>query len=455
MAEQKKIEKIKTSLFGRSLRLAKLTATTGMKLTGYGASALMSGKDDKEQKWQSFLKERAQHLSQDLGELKGSLMKAGQMLSMYGEHFLPPEANELLKTLQSQSPPLTWTAIEKVLKDSFSAEQLNELDIDHEPVGSASLGQVHKARIKATGEIIVLKIQYPGVADAIDSDLRSLKSFLKLLKLLPKDLNTEALFDEVRTMLVQETNYELEAQQTQAYAQLLQGDSRYIVPKIYSQFCNKKVIASSFEQGLSPDDPLILSLSQSRRNQLALNFVDLYFTELFQWGLVQTDPHLGNYRVRLSPDGEDQLILLDFGAVRRYSEDFLKSYRRMIQTSLQSDSSGLLKAAQELKFISPDDPAELLLAFERFCFTTVEPFMAPEDPRNARGHINAAGEYNWKTSDLPQRLTKEGFRMVQTFRLRPPPQEILFLDRKTAGVFIFCAVMRAQINSRHLLTKHF
>jgi predicted unusual protein kinase regulating ubiquinone biosynthesis (AarF/ABC1/UbiB family) len=308
MAEQKKLEKIKTSLFGRSLRLAKLTATTGMKLTGYGASSLMSGKDGKEQKWQSFLKERAQHLSQDLGELKGSLMKAGQMLSMYGEHFLPAEANELLKTLQSQSPPLTWTAIEKVLKDSFSAEQLNELDIDHEPVGSASLGQVHKARIKATGEVIVLKIQYPGVADAIDSDLRSLKSFLKLLKLLPKDLNTEALFDEVRTMLVQETNYELEAQQTQAYAELLKNDSRYIVPKIYSQFCNKQVIASSFEQGLSPDDPLILSLSQGRRNRLALNFVDLYFTELFQWGLVQTDPHLGNYRVRLSPEGEDQLI---------------------------------------------------------------------------------------------------------------------------------------------------
>jgi predicted unusual protein kinase regulating ubiquinone biosynthesis (AarF/ABC1/UbiB family) len=459
MAEQKKLEKIKTSVFSRSLRLAKLTATTGMKLTGYGASNLMSelisGKDTKKERWQSLLKERAGHLSQNLGELKGSLMKAGQMLSMYGEHFLPAEANDILKTLQSKSPPLAWSAIERALKEGLTAAQLDQLEIDHEPLGSASLGQVHGARIKATGERIVLKIQYPGVGDAIDSDLKALRSFLNLLKLLPKDLNTDSLFSEVRLMLAQEMDYELEAQQTQAYAELLKNDRRFIVPQIYPQFSSKKVIASSFEQGLSPDDPLVLSLIQDRRNRLALNFVDLFFTELFQWGLIQTDPHLGNYRVRLSANGEDQLILLDFGAVRKYSDNFLRSYRKMIQTSLESDSAGLIRAASELKFIMPDDSPDLLLAFEKFCFATVEPFMAPEDPRNTRGHINLLGEYNWKNSDLPQRLTKEGFRMVQNFKLRPPPQEILFLDRKTAGVFIFCSVMRAEINSRKFLTKHF
>ena len=127
----------------------------------------------------------------------------------------------------------------------------------------------------------------------------------------------------------------------------------------------------------------------------------------------------------------------------------------MIQSALDNNSAGLIAAASELKFVAPDDPKDLLLAFQNFCFATVEPFIAFEDPRNIRQQINARGEYNWKNSDLPQRLTKEGFRMVQSFRLRSPPQEILFLDRKTGGVFIFCSVMRAEINSRPLLLKYF
>jgi predicted unusual protein kinase regulating ubiquinone biosynthesis (AarF/ABC1/UbiB family) len=454
MSEQKKISKIKSSVFGRGLQLARLTMSTGVRLTSYGASSLLSTPEEKDEKWKSFLRERAGQVSRDLGELKGSLMKAGQMLSMYGEHFLPPEANELLKSLQSQSPPLDWPQIKNTLETEFTAEQLARLEIDENSIGSASLGQAHRAKIKATGEEIVLKIQYPGVDKAIDSDLKALRSFMSTLRILPKNIRTDHIFDEVRAMLTQEMDYEQEINETEKYRARLSGDERYIVPKIYREFCSKKVIATSFERGLSPDDPLVTALSPQRRNRLALNFLDLYLRELFDWGIIQTDPHLGNYKIRIDKNGNDQLVLLDFGAIRTYEEHFLVTYRKMVRSALFNDLEGLHQASLQLGFTKSGDDPGLLKIYEDFCLTTVEPFIAFGDPRNTKGQINAAGEYDWKNTDLPQRLTRLVFQMIQKFEVRPPPREILFIDRKTGGVFIFCSVMKAQINSRNIMLQY-
>jgi len=392
MTESKKLGKIKSSVFSRSLALAKLTVNTGASLASHSVSTLLSNADTKNEKWNSFLKGRAREFSNELGQLKGSLIKAGQMLSMYGEHFLPPEANELLKSLQAQSPPIEWSAMEKVLRGSLSPEKLAQLEIDPQSIGSASLGQVHRAKIKATGEEIVLKIQYPGVDKAIDSDLKAIRSFLNVIQVLPKGIATDHIFAEVREMLVQETNYIQEAEETERYRKRLEGDKRFVVPKVYFEFSGPRVIASSFERGVSPDDKLILSLNQERRNRLAMNYIDLYFKELFEWGVVQTDPHLGNYRVRLAPDGQDQLVLLDFGAVRSYPPDFLNPYHRMIKAALENDLEELSSAALTLNFLRDDDDPRLKKIFEEFCLVTVEPFMAGNDPRE-QGRLNEKGEY--------------------------------------------------------------
>lgn len=451
MAEQKKLKKITSSVIGRSFRLAKLSLSTGTNLAAFGAKHLLSA--NKEAQLNQFLQQQTAKISLEFGELKGSIMKAGQLLSMYGEHFLPPEANLFLKQLQANSPPLSWEPIEKTLQQNFTAEQLSLLEIDHTPLGAASLGQTHLATILATGEKIVLKIQYPGVERAIDSDLRAIKSILKLLQLLPRGLNTDPLFSEVRQMLIQETDYLREAEMTECFAKLLHNDHRYIVPKVYRQFSNKKILATSYEHGLSPDAPEVIALPQLQRNQLSLNFIDLYFTELFKWQLVQTDPHLGNYRIRLSSSGHDQLVLLDFGATKKFDLTFLSHYRNMIAGALHNNEPQLLAAAEALGFTEASDAKELIRHFRDFCFTTVEPFLTPDDPRLPTHLMNAQGEYSWTKSDLPQRLLKAGYTIIKNFPLRSPPQEVLFLDRKTGGVFIFCSVLNAKIRARELLTK--
>lgn len=450
----KNLERIKSSMFSRSLSLAKLTVQAGASIAQHGLTTALKNKDAKQEQWKNLLKNQALAISSELGELKGSLMKAGQMLSMFGEHFLPPEANELLKSLQSNSVPLSWAAIEPTLKQNLSAEKLALLEIEKEALASASMGQVHRARIKATGESIVLKIQYPRVDKAIDSDLRAIRTLLNTLKLLPKDLNFDAVFAEVREMLVQETDYEMEARLTEDFYQRLKGDSRYVVPKVYPEFSGPKILATSFENGLRSDDPLIQSLPQERRNKLSLNFLDLYFKEIFEWGVVQTDPHSGNYRIRANPQGHDQIILFDFGATKAYDPKFLNPYRRFIKGSALNDRSQFFTAATELGFVRPEDDEELKQVFEDFCFEMVEPFIAFDDPRNTNGRIDKDGSYDWKNTDLPQRISKRVLQIIRKHSWRTPPKEMIFLDRKTGGVFIFLSVLRAKVKGRDLLLKY-
>lgn len=447
------IDKIKSSVFSRSLSLAKITLNAGASLASHNLRNSFSSKEEKNDSWKSFVKNQAQVVTNELGELKGSLMKAGQMLSMYGEHFLPPEANVFLKSLQADSPALKWSAIEPVLKKNLSAEQLNQLDIDHEALSCASLGQVHRARIKSTGEEIVLKIQYPNVDKAIESDLRALKSLLGMMKLVPKDFNLNPLFEEVHEMLVQETDYKLEAVLTQDFYNKLKEDPRYVVPKVYPAFSNERILATSYEGGHRVDSQDVQSLPQERRNNIALNFLNLYFTELFVWRTVQTDPHIGNYCIRLHKNGHDQIVLYDFGATREYSPDFMAPYSQMLQAALAADEKALRSAAQKLKFLDPQDAAELKALFEEFCFEFVEPFLTPDDPRLPPGVMDDEGNYDWKNTDLPQRLSKKILEVIRNFSWRTPPREILFLDRKTGGVFIFLSVLQARCRGRDLLLK--
>lgn len=449
------LDKIKSSVLSRSLTLAKLTLNAGAKLASHSiANATTKDAGTKEDNWRAFIKSQAGTLSQELGELKGSLMKAGQMLSMYGEHFFPPEANELLKSLQQDSPPLKWSAIEPIIIKHLGKEKMAELEIEQEALACASMGQVHRARVKATQELICLKIQYPDVDKAIESDLRAIRTLLNVLKLLPKDVDLDPIFDEVKTMLYQECDYEQEARLTQEYTDLLGPDPRFVIPKIYPYFSSKKIIASSFERGLRVDDPLIQNLSLERRNKIGSNFLDLYFKELFEWGLVQTDPHNGNYKIRLHPNGQDQIVLFDFGATRRYDESFLGPYRQMVKGSLLNEKEAFNAAAQKMGFINDQDHPRLKEIFEEFCFETVEPFLDPKDPRNNRGQLSADGDYDWKNTDLPNRLSSKVLEIVKNFSWRTPPKEIIFLDRKTGGVFIFLSVLKAKMNGRKVLMPY-
>lgn len=402
--------------------------------------------------------EQAAVLSKELGELKGSVMKIGQMLTIVGDHFLPPEVIHILKSLHSESPPLEWREIEKRLRQQLG-ERFEELEIDTEPHAAASLGQVHRARVKESGEEIVLKIQYPGVDRAIDGDLKALRRILSVAKILPADPSRlDAIFEEVRTMLHQEVDYTQEVKFTQFFSETLSSDGRYRVPKILTRYCTDRVIASSYEEGLKVDAPEVLALSQERRNKLGEAFLELYLKELFVLQKMQTDPHFGNYRIRLAEkEGEaDQIILFDFGAVRVFDDEFAQCYYHLIGSLFYEDQEGVLQAGEKLGFLNRADDPELLEYWKQVLSLFVEAFCDPGAEAFHPQFMDSTGIYDWGRSDLPSRITsltlKAKVKLAKN--LRPPPPEIVFLDRKLAGMFVLLKNLGFKYSGRALMDRY-
>jgi predicted unusual protein kinase regulating ubiquinone biosynthesis (AarF/ABC1/UbiB family) len=443
MSVRNRLSSIKTGALSRGMALAKLSVSAGAKAAGHALGGIFADEKDQEQRLKSLLMSQATLLTRELGELKGSLMKVGQMVSVYGEKLLPPEANAMLKSLQSQSPALEWRAIEKALVEQLGKEKLSLLEIEPEPFAAASLGQVHLAWRKTDGKRLALKIQYPGVDQAIDNDLKALRRMMSIAKLIPKGPNTDEVFAEIKEMLIQEVDYRQELQLTREFKERLREDSRFVVPEVLPDLSTHRVLATSFEEGLPIDHPDVFSLSQERRNTLGFTVLELYFRELFVWSAVQTDPHFGNYRVRIGKSGErDQLVLLDFGAVKKLERGFTDPYFELVRGAFSRNKSQFENGAIHLGFLRAGDPDEFKAKFAELCFLILEPFDSGGQP------------YSWRDSDLHKRVLRAAAGIALALKLRTPPREIIFLDRKMAGMFIMMSTLGVKAQVRELLAQY-
>lgn len=420
-----------------------------------GVKGAFSDSEGRNAQLKALMNVQARLLSNELGRLKGSLMKVGQMLALYGEHFLPEEVTTQLKSLNEQSISVEWKEIDRLLRQRLSPEALAGLTIDPRPLAAASMGQVHRALCKTSGEELCIKIQYPGVDEAIDSDVKALRSILSLLKLMPTHNQAfDALFEEIRGMLHQELDYAKELAFTDEARRLVAGDSRFIVPLTFPDYSSPRLLTTSFEEGVNIDSPEVLALSEARRSKIAIAFCELFMRELFEFRMMQTDPHFGNFKIRIGADS-DQIVLLDWGAVRRFDEAFLKSYRQMIHGAFERDQPKVIDAALAIGFLNPNAADKLMQAFAEICFMAVEPWLPPQDPRVPAALVDRNGCYIWSKSDLPSRITGLATRYALSFKVKPPPREVLFLDRKIGGIFIMMKVLDARFQGHKLLDEFF
>jgi len=444
------IARLKTGSFERNFALAKLGVGAGAKIAVHSLSNIFRGEVSKTQADREFYALQAQVLADELGQLKGSVMKAGQMLALFGDYFLPHEAVEVLSQLQDDTPPVAWKQVEPQLRASVGAAALNELDIDEKPMAAASLGQAHRARRRRDGLELVVKIQYPGVADAIGSDIKTLSRLLIASRLTPKNLDLQPIFSEVREMLAVECDYAQEAAFTETFAQRLAGDARYVVPRVLREYSGARVLTTTYERGVSVTDSSVRALPQGRRDRLGLSFVELFLKEFFDWGLVQTDPHFGNYRVRIGEDGEDRLVLLDFGATRAFSRPFIRDYSLIVSGALQQDRERIRQGAEAIGLIGVDFPSGAMDAFAAMCERIVEPFDPARAPEVLR---TSSGNYRFAASELPMRVSQIAARNALTLSFRLPPREIVFLHRRLGGVFIALAALASELNLRAVLDE--
>lgn len=450
--EKRSVARIKTGSFERRLSLTKAGLFAGTRMATHVAANVFVGKEKRADRRKKMLSRQAEYLVEELGKLKGSVVKIGQVMALYGEHFLPVEVTEALHTLEDRTTALEWAAIEEVLRFELGETRLAELDVDPEPIGAASLGQVHRATRKSDGRELCLKIQYPGVADAVDSDLNAVAQLLKVAKLVSFGPDFDEWLEEVRVMMHREVDYRLEAETTRRFRTMLADDSRFIVPEVFIEYSTAHVIATSYEPGLSVSSQDIQNLNQFRRNALAKASLEIFLRELFLWKEMQTDPNFGNYRIRLaqSDDEIDRIVLLDFGAVQRYPDSFIDPVCDMIYASYQRDLKRVVEGGVQLRFMQSHWPEKVLNEFGEVCMAVLEP-MAKEGVDVPDYALNAGGEYCWKRSDLPTRIAKRAALSAINRYFRIPPKEFVFLNRKLVGVYTFVSVLDAEFNGRDIL----
>lgn len=426
----------------------------GTRVASHMATNWFGSREARDERHRQMLSKQAQYLVEELGQLKGSVVKIGQVMALYGEHFLPPEVTEALHTLEDQTSALDWSVIEQTLISELGADRLAQLDIEEEPIGAASLAQVHRARRRSDGLEICLKVQYPGVARAVDTDLDAVAQLLKLARVVSLGPDFDEWLDEVRSMMHREVDYDLEARTTESFRQKLGDDARFVVPRVLPEFSNARVMTSTYEPGHSLTSSTVQALSLERRTELGKAALSLFLSELFLWGEIQTDPNFGNYRIRLGSDGvPDQIVLLDFGAVQRYDETLLNPVRCMIQAAYERDLQAVIESGIELRFMDRSWPDDVLARFGEVCIAVLEP-LSSESVEKPDYALNANGEYRWKQSDLPNRVARQATRSAISRYFRVPPREFIFLNRKLVGVYTFISVLCAEFNGEPILRRY-
>ena len=445
------IRRLKTGALERNIALTRLGLGAGTKIVAHSLVNIFRGENARSDADRDFYARQARILADELGQLKGSVMKAGQMLSLYGQYFLPPEAVSVLSSLQDDTPPVEWKVVAPVLERALGKARLRELEVEQTPIAAASLGQAHRAVRKSDGLVLCVKIQYPGVADAIESDIKTLSRLLLMTRLAPKGLDLDPVFREVREMLHREVDYVAERRFTEAFAQKLEGDVRFAVPRVLAEYSSERVLTTTFEEGLHVRDDAVQGLPLARRNRLSLAFLELFLTEFFRWGFVQSDPHFGNYRIRLDAKGQDRIVLLDFGATRVFGRGFIDSYADIVRGAMRGDREMIRQGASAIGLMKPGFPKPVFEAFAEMCEMIVEPFRGPGSRGAPAALFNARGEYLWGASDLPLRASSMAARNALSVHFRVPPREIVFLHRRLAGVFIMLATLGAELDTRELV----
>jgi len=301
-------------------------------------------------------------LVEQLGRMRGAAMKVGQLLSMIEFDGLPDEQRTELEsklaTLRDDIPPVPFARLEKLMSQELGGPLSSVFsEFDERALAAASIGQVHRATT-LDGEAVVVKVQYPGVAEAVDSDLRSASLLLPLLKRLAPNLDAKPLLAELRERIGEELDYELEAQQQRRIERLYRGHPFISVPRVRTDLSTRRVLVSEYVEGERFD--AVREFDQDQRDRYGEIVFRFFFGLLYRHRIALGDPHPGNYLLR--PDG--RVAFLDYGLVRDFGTARIDA-ERAIALAVREDDAQALAAALAAGGYVRDVDGELALQMIR------------------------------------------------------------------------------------------
>jgi predicted unusual protein kinase regulating ubiquinone biosynthesis (AarF/ABC1/UbiB family) len=422
---------------GRIRRSAKLGTAIGTQATRYaGTKAANVARSDEaaDTRLEARHLETAVKMASVLGEMKGAAMKMGQLASFIDTEFLPPEYAELyqeqLAQLRTNAPSMPWERVRKVLDQEYRDETIDELfaEIEPEAFAAASIGQVHRATL-CDGREVAVKIQYPGIAEALESDMRNAGVIMRLARAFAPGLDAKAVAEELRQRVMEELDYEYEAQSQRAFARAYRDHPFIYVPDVLTRLSRRRVLVTEYVDGIGFEE--VKQGSQDGRDRFGEIVFRFSFGSIYHLQQFNADPHPGNYL--LMADG--RVAFLDYGMTKRLDAEQIELEQRALDAASRGDPAALRASLHDLGFIR--NPSKL-------------------DAERLMDHVMAVG--GWYMEDREVQLGPERVMKVieatsdprseyyDLMRRENIPAEELMGRRMETGVLAVLAQLRARRN---------
>ena len=338
---------------GRVRRSAKLGSVVGMQGARYaGTKAANVGRSDEGSKARLEQRhlETAMKMVGALGEMKGAAMKLGQFASFIDTEFIPEEYREIyqeqLAKLRTDAPSMPWEKVKKVLDEEYDGEPISELfaEFETEAFAAASIGQVHRAEL-LDGRQVAVKIQYPGIAEALDADLRNAGTVVRLARAVAPGLDAKAIAEELRERFMEELDYEYEAQNQRSFARAYREHPFIYVPEVITRLSRRRVLVTEFVSGRGFEE--IKQLPHEERSRFGEIIFRGSLGAMINLQHFNADPHPGNYILM----DDNRVAFLDFGMTKKLDREQIRLEQRAFDAASRDDPEAFRQALHDLGFI--------------------------------------------------------------------------------------------------------
>lgn len=373
-----------------------------------------------------------------LSRMRGAALKLGQMISFQDSKMLPPQIQEVLQRVQDSADYMPAWQRDKVLASNLGSEWRALFDsFEDVPIAAASIGQVHKAILKSTGQPVAVKVQYPGVANSIDSDLNNLSILLTASRILPRGLFLDKTIANARTELGWECDYTREAECQTRFRDLVADDtSVFTVPKVFPEASGPTVLTAEMMSGVGVAK--LKNLTQDQRDWIGTQILRLCLREIVEFKFMQTDPNWTNFLFNAK---DKKIELLDFGASRDYPDEFVEPYINVLIAASKEDRNSIRDLSLELGYLTGDESTAMLNAHTDSVLTLAEPFKS-----------SGPEIYDFRDQTITDRV-RDLIPVMVRERLAPPPEETYSLHRKLSGAFLLCARLGSRVPCRSLFDQ--
>lgn len=421
---------VPSTRLARIFHYGTLAAGMGLSAASHGLKQYAQGNHKSVSLKSLFLSpSNIERMAKKFSKMRGAALKIGQMLSFQDSSILPPEIQQILMRVQNLAHYMPPAQLNRVMSTELGSNWRKKYFASFEdvPFAAASIGQVHNA---VTEDLlpVVVKVQYPGVADSIDSDLSNILMLLTALSMLPAGLFLDKTVANARLELKWECDYLREAQSLVRFRELLKDDPVFEVPKVLQQMSGEHVLTMERMRGV---EIVKGDWDQETKNWIATNIMRLCLTELKDFKFMQTDPNWANF---LYNKETHKIELLDFGASREFRDEFVNDYIAVLKGAVKGDRAVVEEYSMKLGYLTGKESLAMVEAHINSIMVLGEAFTPQKDGQ----------PFDFKNQTITDRV-RDNIGMMLNERLTPPPEETYSLHRKLSGVFLLCSKLQASV----------